>query len=91
MEAQVFINFVKDCRALGITCPILPGILPVQEYASLRHLAKLSRVVIPQSIIDQIEAIKDDDRAIRELGIDLAVAMCKYGDKIETENLMFFF
>jgi len=29
-EADTFIKFVKDCRALGIHCPILPGILPIQ-------------------------------------------------------------
>ena len=29
-EADTFIKFVKDCRAMGIHCPILPGILPIQ-------------------------------------------------------------
>lgn len=29
-DAERFIKFVKDCRAIGITCPILPGILPIQ-------------------------------------------------------------
>ena len=29
-EADKFIKFVKDCREIGITCPILPGILPIQ-------------------------------------------------------------
>lgn len=29
-RAEMFINFVKDCRAIGISCPILPGILPIQ-------------------------------------------------------------
>lgn len=29
-DAQTFVKFVKDCRAIGITCPILPGILPIQ-------------------------------------------------------------
>lgn len=25
-KAETFINFVRDCRAAGITCPIIPGI-----------------------------------------------------------------
>jgi methylenetetrahydrofolate reductase (NADPH) len=29
-EADVFLKFVRDCRAIGITCPIIPGIMPIQ-------------------------------------------------------------
>ena len=29
-KAATFIRFVEDCRRIGITCPILPGILPIQ-------------------------------------------------------------
>ena len=29
-RAETFLTFLKDCRAIGITCPILPGIFPIQ-------------------------------------------------------------
>lgn len=29
-RAETFLKFLKDCRAIGITCPILPGIFPLQ-------------------------------------------------------------
>jgi methylenetetrahydrofolate reductase (NADPH) len=29
-QAETFIKFESDCRAIGITCPIIPGILPIQ-------------------------------------------------------------
>ena len=29
-QAPVFLKFVRDCRAIGITIPILPGIMPIQ-------------------------------------------------------------
>lgn len=29
-KAETFLQFVADCRQLGITIPILPGILPIQ-------------------------------------------------------------
>ncbi len=28
-DAQVFLDYVRNCRAAGITCPILPGLLPM--------------------------------------------------------------
>jgi 5,10-methylenetetrahydrofolate reductase len=29
-DVDLFFRFVEECRAIGITCPILPGILPIQ-------------------------------------------------------------
>ncbi|XP_078414112.1 methylenetetrahydrofolate reductase (NADPH) isoform X2 [Cetorhinus maximus] len=76
-KPETFLKFFKDCRAIGITCPILPGIFPIQGYHSLRQLVKLSKLQVPQEIKDIIDPIKDDDAAIRNYGIDLATDMCK--------------
>ena len=29
-QAEMLISFIKQCRGLGITVPIIPGILPIQ-------------------------------------------------------------
>jgi methylenetetrahydrofolate reductase (NADPH) len=29
-QSETFIKFQSDCRAIGITCPIIPGIFPIQ-------------------------------------------------------------
>ncbi|XP_044138018.1 methylenetetrahydrofolate reductase [Bufo gargarizans] len=76
-RSENFLQFLKDCRAIGITCPILPGIFPIQGYGSLRQLVKLSKLEVPQEITDVIEPIKDNDAAIRNYGIDLVVSMCR--------------
>ncbi|XP_045155057.1 methylenetetrahydrofolate reductase isoform X3 [Echinops telfairi] len=69
-EADTFLHFVKACTEMGITCPILPGIFPIQ-------LVKLSKLEVPQKIRDVIEPIKDNDAAIRNYGIELAVNLCQ--------------
>lgn len=76
-ETATFLKFVKDCRAAGIMCPILPGVMPIQAYASLRQLAKLSQLEIPQYLIDIVEPLKNNDDAIRKFGVDFAVKMCR--------------
>ncbi|XP_023047728.1 methylenetetrahydrofolate reductase isoform X3 [Piliocolobus tephrosceles] len=75
-EADTFFRFVKACTDMGITCPIVPGIFPIQGYHSLRQLVKLSKLEVPQEIKDVIEPIKDNDAAIRNYGIELAVSLC---------------
>ncbi|PNJ48265.1 MTHFR isoform 11 [Pongo abelii] len=69
-EADTFFRFVKACTDMGITCPIVPGIFPIQ-------LVKLSKLEVPQEIKDVIEPIKDNDAAIRNYGIELAVSLCQ--------------
>eukprot|EP00072_Mus_musculus_P056058 XP_006538682.1 PREDICTED: methylenetetrahydrofolate reductase isoform X3 [Mus musculus] len=76
-EASTFFSFVKACTEIGISCPILPGIFPIQGYTSLRQLVKLSKLEVPQKIKDVIEPIKDNDAAIRNYGIELAVSLCR--------------
>eukprot|EP00794_Sanderia_malayensis_P015454 gene15454-17038_t len=76
-EADEFLKYVRDCRNIGITVPILPGIMPIQGYASLRQLAKLSKLEIPNYLLEELEPIKDDDNAIRQFGVKFAVNLCK--------------
>ena len=37
-EAKTFLKFVRDCRALGITVPIIPGIMPIQVRLKRRSI-----------------------------------------------------
>ncbi|EDV24348.1 uncharacterized protein TRIADDRAFT_26971 [Trichoplax adhaerens] len=76
-DAETYFKFLRDCRNAGITAPIIPGILPIQGYNSLRHLVQLSKLPVPQRILDTIESIKDNDEAIRKFGIVEATNLCK--------------
>ncbi|CAI8034940.1 Methylenetetrahydrofolate reductase, partial [Geodia barretti] len=76
-EASTFIKFYHDCRRIGITVPIMPGILPTQGYRGLHNLTKLSKLEVPRNIMDAILPIKDDDAAIQKFGISFAVNVCK--------------
>ena len=37
-KAETFIKYYKDCRAIGIDCPIIPGLLPIQVDTFSHHL-----------------------------------------------------
>ncbi|CAG0884365.1 unnamed protein product, partial [Cyprideis torosa] len=76
-KAETFIQFEKDCRAIGITVPIIPGIMPIQSYDSLRHIVKLSKLDVPRDLVEKIEPLKDNDEAIRDFGVHMAVNMIK--------------
>lgn len=44
--------------SLGVDVPIIPGIMPIQNYASFRRLVNLCKCPVPREIIDDLDPIK---------------------------------
>eukprot|EP01104_Vermistella_antarctica_P000530 TRINITY_DN10687_c0_g1_i1.p1 TRINITY_DN10687_c0_g1~~TRINITY_DN10687_c0_g1_i1.p1 ORF type:complete len:588 (-),score=189.29 TRINITY_DN10687_c0_g1_i1:61-1824(-) len=76
-DCDLFFKFVKDCRDLGITCPIVPGMMPIQNYGGFNRMTTMCKTYVPQSIHDALLPHKDDDAAVKEYGVQLCVKMCK--------------
>lgn len=55
-DVPLFLEWVRKCRAYGINCPIIPGVMPIQAYASFKKNTK--DLSVPQWILDGIEPIK---------------------------------
>lgn len=71
-ESQLIINFVNDCRRIGIQAPIIPGILLPASHDCLERMAQICKVHVPVKIKDDLSRMKDNDKATTELVIDLA-------------------
>ena len=67
-----YLRFVERVRARGIFIPILPGIVPVQNFRQTASFAKKTGASVPQWLADRFEGL-DDDPATRRL-IAAAVA-----------------
>ncbi|KAJ2843734.1 methylenetetrahydrofolate reductase (NAD(P)H) met13, partial [Coemansia erecta] len=76
-DVDNFLAWVKKCRDAGITMPILPGIMPIQNYGGFKRMTDLCRIKVPQEIWDRLEPIKDDDQAVKDYGIEVAVEMIR--------------
>lgn len=75
---------------LGITMPILPGIMPIQSYNGFSRMTTLSKTIVPPFIFEALEPIKDDDKAVKEYGIQLAVDMCNRLKKCGVHGFHFY-
>jgi len=76
-DVDLFLDWVKELRAIGITAPIIPGLLPIQSYGSFQRAVSMSKTYVPQEIKDALEPIKDDDQAVKDYGIQLAIDMIR--------------
>eukprot|EP00299_Pterocystis_sp_00344_P018523 c9245_g1_i2.p2 GENE.c9245_g1_i2~~c9245_g1_i2.p2 ORF type:complete len:580 (+),score=130.56 c9245_g1_i2:62-1741(+) len=75
-DVDRFLKFVVDCRAMGIQCPIIPGIMPVTTHQGLKRIIQMCRPSVPQNFLNAIEAAQDDDNAVLEIGTRYLTEMC---------------
>ncbi|CAN0922991.1 Methylenetetrahydrofolate reductase 1 [Linum grandiflorum] len=76
-DTDIFLKFVNDCRQIGITCPIVPGIMPINNYKGFIRMTGFCKTKIPAEITAALEPIKDNDEAVRAYGVHLGAEMCK--------------
>ncbi|KAK4482591.1 hypothetical protein RD792_009755 [Penstemon davidsonii] len=76
-DTDIFLKFVNDCRQIGITCPIVPGIMPINNYKGFIRMTGFCKTKIPHEIMAALEPIKDNEEAVRAYGIHLGTEMCK--------------
>lgn len=76
-DANIFFDWVKDCRAAGITVPIIPGIMPITSYKSMKKCCGFSKTYVPQECWDNLERLQDDVEASKEYGATFMANMCK--------------
>ena len=67
-----FFRFREACGRLGITAPIVPGVMPVTNYAQIRRIASLCKARLPSAFTNAFEAAGDDEAAQFEAGVDYA-------------------
>ncbi|MDQ3158079.1 MAG: methylenetetrahydrofolate reductase [NAD(P)H] [Actinomycetota bacterium] len=72
-----YVSLVERVRAMGSDIPIVPGIMPILNFAQVSRMAELSGAELPREVLDQIEPIKDDKVAVRAKGIELATQLCR--------------
>jgi methylenetetrahydrofolate reductase (NADPH) len=67
-----FLRFRDRCAAIGITAPIVPGVMPVTNYAQIRRIAGLCKARLPEAFTRSFEAAGDDESAQFEAGVSYA-------------------
>ena len=68
-----FFEFVDKARALGITCPIVPGIMPILSGKQIQRITSMCGASIPRALLEELKAVGDDTDASVEVGIRQAV------------------
>ncbi len=71
-----FYDFVARAREIGIDVPIVPGIMPITNYAQIRRITSLCASVIPGHLIAELDARADNPQAVTDFGVAYATLQC---------------
>jgi methylenetetrahydrofolate reductase (NADPH) len=65
-DNEQYLRFLEKVRAKGINIPIVPGILPVQNFKQAKNFAERAGASVPQWLAERFEGL-DNDVATRKL------------------------
>ena len=74
---DAYFHFVDEVRALGVTAPIVPGIMPIHNYAKIAQFAARDGIEIPRWVALKMEGFLDDAASIRAFGLDVVTRLCQ--------------
>ncbi len=76
-NADAYGHFVAEARALGITVPIIPGIMPIASFSKLARFSDACGAEIPRWMRRKFESFGDDTDSIRAFGLDVVTELCQ--------------
>lgn len=68
-----FFDFENCCRKIGITIPIIPGIMPIVNAKQIEKITTMCGATIPSTLRKKLSDHQDDPSSIIQIGIDHAV------------------
>ncbi|MFW2381174.1 MAG: methylenetetrahydrofolate reductase [NAD(P)H] [Acidimicrobiales bacterium] len=76
-DPEIYLRFLDDARQAGITAPIVPGIMPVTNFAGICRFSERCGTSVPDWMHDLFAGL-DDAPEVRELvAATVAAEMCK--------------
>jgi methylenetetrahydrofolate reductase (NADPH) len=76
-NADAYYRFCDDAHAQGCTVPIVPGVMPITNFAQLARFSDACGAEIPRWIRNKLASFGDDRESIRAFGLDVVCDLCE--------------
>ena len=76
-NADAYFRFVEDVDALGLSIPVVPGIMPITSSTQLMRFSDASGAEIPRWIRLRLQGFGDDVASIKAFGLDVVTELCE--------------
>jgi methylenetetrahydrofolate reductase (NADPH) len=73
---DAYFHFVEQAEALGIDVPIVPGIMPINNFSQLARFSDACGAEIPRWMRLKLEGYGDDTASVKAFGLDVVTHLC---------------
>lgn len=81
-DVSVYRAFTERAKSIGITAPIVPGIMPISNVGQVKRFTSLCGATIPDALMRNLEEIAEDKEEVVRFGTEYALQLCH--DLLET-------
>jgi methylenetetrahydrofolate reductase (NADPH) len=89
-DNEHFFRFVKHSREIGITVPIIAGIMPVGNVAQVKRFTAMCGSTIPEKMLTDLDGIADNADQVAQYGIDWSTRQCRELLAAKVDGLHFY-
>jgi methylenetetrahydrofolate reductase (NADPH) len=76
-NADAYVHFVESCARLGVTLPIVPGIMPITSFERLARFSAAAGVEIPRWLRKRMDGLAHDPGSLQAFGTDVVTRLCR--------------
>jgi len=75
-EIEHYLVMVDELDQLGVSKPVLPGIMPISNLGQITRMAHMSGAAVPRWVVEAMEKAGDDLDEAERIGVELATELC---------------
>jgi methylenetetrahydrofolate reductase (NADPH) len=75
-NADAYFHFAERAQAAGIAIPIVPGVMPINNFSQLARFSDACGAEIPRWMRMKLEGYGDDTASIKAFGLDVVTDLC---------------
>jgi len=75
-NADAYFHFVDEAQAMGIDIPIVPGVMPINNFSQLARFSDACGAELPRWMRLKLEGFADDSASIKAFGLDIVTELC---------------
>jgi methylenetetrahydrofolate reductase (NADPH) len=73
---ESYYKFVEQARQKGITCRIIPGIIPITGYKQIKRFVDMASTSFPADLLEKLESNQDNSEKVYQIGVNYAIKQC---------------